>query len=195
MYARLADNTLVFLREIRADDKERLVEGMRCLSEESIRRRFLGPKPSLSTAELRYLTEVDGHDHYAIVAFEAGNEDHIRAVARYVRLADDPGAAEAAITVCDQLQGRGLGSLLARRITDAARERGIDRITATISSENRPALKLMRKIDERLKSQPVGSSVTEMVARLPMASAEDLGEEPAAPAPAPAPAPASASAA
>lgn len=181
MYARLADNTLLYLREIRPDDKERLAEGMRGLSDESIQRRFLGPKPTLSASELRYLTEVDGINHYAIVAFEAGDEERIRAVARYVRWADDPTAAEAAITVCDDLQGRGLGSLLARRITDAARERGIDRITASVASDNRPALKLMRKIDERLKSQPVGSSVTEVVARLPMATPEDLGEEPATP--------------
>jgi len=188
MYARLADNSLFFLREVQPSDKEKLVEGMRGLSEESIRRRFLGPKPTLSTAELRYLTEVDGFDHYAIVAVPAGDEQRISAVARFVRLADDPKAAEAAIVVCDNLHGRGLGSLLARRLTDAARERGIERITATISSENRPALKLMRKIDERLNGQPVGSSVTEMVARLPMASAADLGEEPVVP-------PASASAA
>src|SRR3954453_15573783 len=107
MYARLADNTNVFVRRIRANDKERLAEGMRGLSEESIRRRFLGPKPSLSAAELRYLTEVDGVDHYAIVAVEAADENRIRAVGRFVRLADDPGAAEVAITVCDNLQGKG----------------------------------------------------------------------------------------
>ena len=190
MYARLADNTIVFLREIRPNDKERLVEGMRGLSEESIRRRFLGPKPSLSASELRYLTEVDGFDHYAIVAMPAGDEERIRAVARFVRLADDPTAAEAAILVCDDLQGKGLGSLLARRLSDAARERGIDRLTASISSENRPALALMRRIDERLSGAPVGSSVTELVARLPVAPADALGEEPAT-----APASASASAA
>lgn len=173
MYARLADNTIVFLREIRADDKQRLADGMGHLSEESIRRRFLGPKPALSTAELRYLTEVDGVDHYAIVAVPAGEEEQIVAVARFVRLADDSDAAEAAIVVCDDLQGKGLGSLLARRLTDAARERGIARLTASISSENRPALALMRHIDERLKSQPVGSSVTELVARLPLPEPDD----------------------
>src|SRR5215216_6327852 len=107
MYARLADNTLLFLREIRPDDKERLREGLHALSEESRRRRFLGPKPSLSASELRYLTEVDGINHYAIVAFEAGAEERIRAVARFVRL-EDAVAAEAAIVVCDDLQGKGL---------------------------------------------------------------------------------------
>jgi GNAT superfamily N-acetyltransferase len=176
MYARLSDNTLLFLREIRADDKERLAASMDCLSEESRQRRFLGPKPSLSPRELRYLTEVDGQDHYAIVAVPDDDEDRIVAVARFVRLADDPTAAEAAITVCDALQGRGLGSLLARRLSDAARDRGIDRLTASIAAENRPALKLMRQIDQRLSSK-VGSSVTELVAKLPVASAEDLGEE------------------
>jgi GNAT superfamily N-acetyltransferase len=177
MYARLSDNTLLFLREIRADDKERLLASMDCLSEESRHRRFLGPKASLSPRELRYLTEVDGLDHYAIVAVPDDEDpERIVAVARFVRLADDPTAAEAAITVCDALQGKGLGGLLARRLSDAARDRGIERLTATIAAENRPALKLMRQIDQRLSSK-VGSSVTEIVAKLPMRSAEDLGEE------------------
>ena len=181
MYARLSDNTLLYTREISADDKQRLLDSMKCLSEQSRRRRFLGPKPTLSASELRYLTEVDGVDHYAIVAVAAEDEERIVAVARFVRAADDPSAAEAAITVCDELQGKGLGSLLARRLTDAARDRGVERLTASISAENRPALKLMRKIDERLTSRTT-ASVSELVARLPVPSAEDLGEEPVEPA-------------
>ena len=176
MYARLADNTILFLREIRAGDKDRLSSAFAGLSEESVRKRFLGPKPTLSTAELRYLTEVDGTDHFAIVAVPAGEEERIVAVARFVRLADDRRAAEAAITVCDSLHGRGLGSLLARRLSDAARERGIARLTATIASENRAALKLMAKIDERLAGAPVGSSVSELVAQLPVADPDDPDE-------------------
>jgi acetyltransferase len=183
MYARLSDNTLLFIREIRADDKQRLADSLANLSEASVRKRFLGPKPTLSTAELRYLTEVDGHDHYAIVAMPAGEEEQISAVARFVRLDDDPRAAEAAIVVCDSLQGKGLGALLARRLTDAARDRGIDRLTATISSENRPALRLMHKIDERLSGGPIGSSVTELVAELPMSDpGDELADADAAPA-------------
>ncbi len=174
MYARLSDNTLVYLREISPNDKEQLAEGMRGLSEESIQRRFLGPKPYLSASELRYLTEVDGYDHYAIVAVDS--DDRIRAVARFVRLEQDTKAAEAAITVCDDLHGLGLGSLLARRLSDAARDRDIERLTATIASENRPALKLMAKIDERLSGAPVGSSVSELVAQLPVAPADELDE-------------------
>ena len=182
MYARLSDNTLVYLREIRADDKARLADALAHLSEESVRKRFLGPKPSLSTSELRYLTEVDGHDHYAIVAFADGDEEHIVAVARFVRLVDDPAAAEAAITVGDHAQGKGLGALLARRLADAARERGVARLTASIASDNKAALKVMRKIDERLKGAPVGSSVSELVAQLPVAGPDELDDDREAPA-------------
>jgi RimJ/RimL family protein N-acetyltransferase len=173
MYASLNDSTIVFIREIRSSDKEMLARGLAALSDESRHKRFLGPKPSLSAAELRYLTEVDGHNHRALVAFRAGEEEQIIAVARYVRLADDDAAAEAAITVCDEMQGNGLGSLLARMISDAARDHGVARITATIASDNRPALALMRQIDARLGGAPVGSSVTELVAQLPEAPVHD----------------------
>src|SRR3954447_26993452 len=105
MYASLNDSTIVFIREIRSSDKEMLARGLAALSDESRHKRFLGPKPSLSTAELRYLTEVDSHNHRAFVLYPSGEEEQILAVARYVRLADDDAAAEAAITVCDETQG------------------------------------------------------------------------------------------
>ena len=70
----------------RSRARNRTARGLNgCLSEQSIQRRFLGPKPSLSASELRYLTEVDGHDHYAIVAIPDDGDDRIVAVARFVR--------------------------------------------------------------------------------------------------------------
>ena len=51
-----------------------LEDGLRHLSKESVQRRFLTPKSSFSRSELRYLTEVDGRDHVALVA-----EENIRA--------------------------------------------------------------------------------------------------------------------
>jgi RimJ/RimL family protein N-acetyltransferase len=166
MYARLSDNTLLFIREIRADDQQRLADSLANLSEASVRKRFLGPKPTLSTAELRYLTEVDGHDHYAIVAMPAGEEEQISAVARFVRLDDDPRAAEAAIVVCDSLQGKGLGKTLARLLADTARERGVSRIHATMYSQNGPAHALMRVIAERLSDGAHDHGLQEVVAEL-----------------------------
>jgi L-amino acid N-acyltransferase YncA len=128
-----------------------LSEGLSQLSEESRRRRFLSAKPRLSAAELRYLTEVDGRDHYALVAQLADDPTAIVAVGRFVRLPDDWTTAEAAIVVCDDLQRRRLGTQLARMLGDAARQRGIRRFVATVLSDNPAALRLMRTLTTRLE--------------------------------------------
>jgi GNAT superfamily N-acetyltransferase len=159
----LTDGTEVTLREIRADDKALLAEGHARLSERSRLRRFLGAKPRLTGSDLRYLTEVDGVNHYAVVALHDG---HIVAVARWVRLVGEPDAAEAAVVVGDHLQGRGLGKILARNLADAARSRGITRITASIMSDNPPAEALLRLIAERLTDGGHHHGVHELVAEL-----------------------------
>ena len=51
------------VRPIAPADRDRLVEAFDALSERSRYHRFLGPKPRLSTRELRYLTEVDHVNH------------------------------------------------------------------------------------------------------------------------------------
>src|SRR4051794_35283028 len=101
MYARLSDDRIVFVRPIYPGDKEQIREALDHLSAETIHKRFLGPKPRFTEAELRYLTEVDGHNHFALVVLPAGEPDDIVAVARFIRLSDDPNAAEAAITICE----------------------------------------------------------------------------------------------
>ena len=64
------------IRPIRAEDKRMLADGLRRLSPESVQRRFLTPKRSFSRAELRYLTEVDGRDHVALVALDPTDPEH-----------------------------------------------------------------------------------------------------------------------
>jgi RimJ/RimL family protein N-acetyltransferase len=89
------------------------------MSAESRRRRFLSPKPKLTARDLRFLTEVDQHDHVAIVA--VGPAGDIVAVGRYNAWAGRPGRAELALAVVDSLHGRGLGTTLGRRLVDHAR--------------------------------------------------------------------------
>jgi acetyltransferase len=165
MLVRLEDGTQLLVRPIQPSDKARLAAGLTRLSETSRQRRFLGPKPRLTRAELRYLTEVDGHDHFAVVAVEPGTDD-IVASARWVRLKTDPEAAEAAVVVCDALQNRGLGKQLARMLADAARVEGVRRIHATMLSDNPPALALMRVIAARLSDGGHDRGIHEVVAEL-----------------------------
>jgi GNAT superfamily N-acetyltransferase len=140
-----------------------LSDGLRRLSPQSAQRRFLTPKRSFSRTELRYLTEVDGRDHVALVAeYPCYPERRLIAVARFVKLADRPDAAEVAVTVADEWQGRGLGSLLGKHLSHLARNRGIRRFTATMASENTPAHRLMAKLTEHLEQQHVGGGVDEL---------------------------------
>ena len=164
MLKRLPDGAPILIRPIRPDDKRLLEQGLRQLSDESVQRRFLTPKRSFSRAELRYLTEVDGRDHVALVAEYPG--DPVRrliAVARFVRLHDDHEAAEAAIVVCDDWQGRGVGSTLAEELAHTARGYGVRRFTATMAADNVPAHRLMEKLTSHLEEHHAGGGVSELV--------------------------------
>ena len=165
MYTRLSDGTLLLVRPIRPIDKSLLAAGLEHLSDLSVQRRFLTAKRRFSAAELRYLTEVDGHDHVAYVVQRPGEEGLV-AVGRWVRLRDDPEAAEVAITVVDEWQGRGVGTVLATVLADEARFRGIRRFTATMASDNLAAQRLMAKLTERLKRHPGGAGVSDIVLEL-----------------------------
>ena len=79
------------VRPIEADDKPGITDFFARLSEESRRRRFLGPKPKLSSRDLAFLTEVDQRRHVAIVALDGAGA--IVGVARYAAWVGRAGAA------------------------------------------------------------------------------------------------------
>ena len=142
----LKNGMKVFVRPLGAEDGPRLEAAYGLLSEETKYQRFLGPKPFLSPREISYLTDVDGHNHVALAATLGEDPDRIIAVGRFVRLPDDPTAAEFAIVVGDPYQGQGIGSALLARLADIATEQGIERVTATMLAENVPAHRLMRRL-------------------------------------------------
>ncbi|MEJ2077764.1 MAG: GNAT family N-acetyltransferase [Acidobacteriota bacterium] len=145
-YFTLRDETRVLIRCLRAEDREKILEGFDHLSSTSRYLRFLTPKPLLSDEELRFFTEIDGLNHFGIVAVETardGSEGPGVAVARFLRLADDPASAEPAITVVDEMQGQGVGKALFERLVAAARERGIRRFRCYILAENRRGQELV----------------------------------------------------
>jgi RimJ/RimL family protein N-acetyltransferase len=159
----LPDGTRILLRQVEAGDKARLSVALARLSQETIRRRFLAAKPNFSAAELRYLTEVDGHNHLALAAFLAEDPETIVGVARCVRLPDEPATAEFAIVVGDALQGRGLGTLLARELAAAARAAGIRRFAATMLSDNDAVRRLMGTISAHLERDRIDGGLREVV--------------------------------
>jgi len=151
----LRDGSTVLIRPVRDTDAPLLADGFARLSARSRQLRFLGPKTSLSPAELRYLTHVDHHDHEALGALDpAGGRG--AGIARYIRDADDPQAAEIALTIVDDWQGRGLGTELLARLSGRARQEGIGRFTATVSHDNVAMGYLLRSVGALLTGRDHG---------------------------------------
>jgi GNAT superfamily N-acetyltransferase len=132
-HTQLRDGTPIVLRLLRPTDKELLRAGFQRLSAESRYARFFSPKQSLSDEELRYLCEIDHESHLAIGAASEDGKTGL-GIARFIRV--EPGIAEAAIAVADEMQGRGLGRLLFLRLCAAARERAIETFHCEVLGSN-----------------------------------------------------------
>lgn len=137
----------VEIRPIEPDDKDALARGFDRLSEQSRYRRFLSPRGPLSQAELSYLTEVDHHDHEALVAVDPESDEGV-GVARFIRSPEDPAVAELAVAVADDWQGQGVGSLLAAELAKRARDERITCFTALALAENDAILGLLQDLGE-----------------------------------------------
>jgi RimJ/RimL family protein N-acetyltransferase len=162
----VADQLELLLRPVRPDDKRLLAQAFERLSPETRYRRFFAPLEKLSDQDLRYLTEVDHHDHEAIVAVNPENAAII-GVARYVR-SDPPTEAEVAVVVGDPWQGHGVATALLQRLVVRAREEGVDRFVALVMSDNDEALDLFRNLAPGgSRTRRSASGHTELVMALP----------------------------
>jgi RimJ/RimL family protein N-acetyltransferase len=163
---RLRNGNRLEIRPIHSDDKELLAAGFRLLSDETRQMRFLTAKPRLTKSDLRYLTEVDGRDHVALVAVEHDRPTHIAAVGRFVRDRERPDTAEFAIVVGDAYQRQGLGRALAEALAAEAKARGIHRFTAITLSDNVGVQKLIGAISEQLEYAHNGDGTRALTADL-----------------------------
>jgi RimJ/RimL family protein N-acetyltransferase len=150
----LRDGSKVLVGRVQRSDAPLLADGFARLSDRSRRMRFLSIKHELSAAELRYLTDLDHHDHEALAALDHRDGRGV-GVARYVRDAADPQAAEIAVTVVDEWQGRGVGTELLAQLAKRARAEGIRRFTALVADDNVAMAALLRNLcAERVRSGP-----------------------------------------
>lgn len=173
----LRDGTRVRIRPIRPDDKERLQQGLRALSPQSRYRRFHTPLEAFTTEQLHYLTEIDYADHMAWVAERPDRPDEPGlGVARYVRLPDEPGVADAAVTVVDAYQGRGLGSLLLAALSRSAVAAGVAVLRNYVLADNDAMLALLDELGATRVDE--GEGVYRVDMPLP-ADPADLADTPA----------------
>lgn len=164
----LADGERVHLRLMRPSDKEMLREGFENLSPDSRYSRFMGAKSKLTEAELCYLTDVDGVNHFALGAIRRRfvSQDQGVGSARFVRLTDEPDTAEPAVTVVDGFHGKGLGSILLQRLIEAAWERDVRWFVTELLAENTASKRMFESLSRDVKFRHAGDGA--LVARLPV---------------------------
>jgi len=164
----LSDGQRVLLRTARPSDKQLLLDAFERLSPDSRYARFMAPKAKLTKDELRYFTEVDGIDHFAIGAIREHlvSKDEGVGSARFVRLADRPDTAEPAVTVVDGFQGKGLGSVMLQRLIEAAWERDIRWFRTELLAENTASKRMLESLSPEVKFRLAGDGA--FVATLPI---------------------------
>jgi RimJ/RimL family protein N-acetyltransferase len=143
----LPSGLYVAVAPIGPGDEELIRDGFSRLSPRSRYLRFMTPMVALSAAEVEYLTHVDQVDHVAWGARDLDTPGWPGVgVARYVRLPDDPTLAEAAVTVVDSHQRRGLGTWLLGRLAHSARSGGVETFRAWVLEENTAMVGLLERL-------------------------------------------------
>ncbi len=157
----LPDGGRILVRHLQPSDRAELAQRYLELSPEARRLRFFNAPGHLSERLLDYLMDVDVPNRSALVAF-ALDDDGAPGVgiARYARSRDEPDTAEAAVTVMDSHQNRGIATELLTRLADEARGYGINTFTASVMWENRDLLDGLRSFGADVRpSEPGVASV------------------------------------
>jgi len=141
----LRDGTPVRVRPLVAQDRALLVAGFSALSRRSRRARFLQGVSDEQFARMLpiLLDTVDQRAHVALVLYADGRPI---GVGRLRRFTSDPGMADLAVTVADEWQGRGAGSVLARELLDRAGD--LREIRTVVGADNPASLRMLSRLGE-----------------------------------------------
>ena len=143
---RLRVGTPVLVRTLRPADREELLRGFARLSAASRRFHFLAPLHKLTSNQVRELTEVDQLNHVTFAARDLGRPRRPGiGAARFVRLEKNPAVAEFAITVVDEYQHRGLGTLFLQLLLSAAQALRVRTLRGFLLADNLAMLRLLQK--------------------------------------------------
>lgn len=141
------------IRTIKPEDKKKLEDFFYRLSPRTRYLRFQYQKDHITEAELKYFTEITPPSRFAYVAaIGEGENERIIAVARWDMLPDGK-AAEIAFTVEDNIQLRGVGTVMLEELARAAATYNITRFEARVLAENTRMLEVFDESGFKLVKQ------------------------------------------
>jgi acetyltransferase len=142
----------VVLRPIRPEDSPRHRQFLARVAPRDLYMRFFTGVRELPEADLAHLTQIDYDRDMAFVAVAgaAAGSEEILGVARACADQDND-AAEFAVLVRSDLKGRGLGTLLMRKLIRYCRARGTGELWGDVLSDNAEMLHLARSLGFRVR--------------------------------------------
>lgn len=170
----LADGEEILIRPLVHGDRHELATGFAGLSARSRQLRFFRAPETLDAADLEYLTNLDYQDHFALAAVLLdGPVPTGVGVGRYLRDATDPTVAEVAVTVVDDQQRRGIGTLLTRALGEVAADRGIRSFVSYVQWGNETPIALLLGEGARITPAEPGIARVEIDLPVPVSEVED----------------------
>jgi GNAT superfamily N-acetyltransferase len=162
----LPDDECLIVRAIVPQDTERLQDYVRGLSGESRRNRFLGALSEFAPARLEELIRMHGPRQVLLVALaRIGSTLQMVAEAMLV-IAPNSERGEIALSVTDNWQRRGLGTVLIRHLEARARRAGARYLFGDVLRSNTAMKSLARKSGYSIRSPFTDARLVEIVKEL-----------------------------
>lgn len=146
--ARLRNGTEVLVRNIRHDDRERIIAAFHKLDPETIYTRFFSAKKELTEADLGRIDQADFEHAVVLVATLGSGADEVIIGGGAYTVLDRPGepkTAEVSFTIEEDYHGQGLSGLFMRLLTQIGREHGIQCFEAEVLAGNVAMLKVFQR--------------------------------------------------
>jgi len=167
--ATLRDGTQVLVRALRKQDLELERRFIEALSPQSRRYRFLCAVGTANEALLKKLTDLDAQRDAALIAVvDDGGTAREIGIARFCGA--DLGKAEVAVTVADDWQHKGLGTLLLTRLIDVAKQHGVHELYSFDSASNQPMRQFAADMGFQRRTDP--EDATQVIYTLSLAESQ-----------------------
>jgi GNAT superfamily N-acetyltransferase len=150
----MIDGERVTIRPIRITDTEMEADFIRRLSPQTKHFRFFGGVKELSPAEVLHLCDVDGKHSMAFVATVRRDSREVEiGVSRYAPNSRSD-VREIAVTVADEWQDKGLGTVLMKQLIESARCNGVRELYSIELSDNAAMHALAKDLNMSAHNDP-----------------------------------------
>jgi len=153
----LKDGTKILLRPIKPSDATLKHHLFYALSKDSVTKRYLGSLKAMPLKRVWPYVTVDYENEMSIVGtvMEEGMESLI-AIGSYARIPRTR-MAEVSLVVRDDLQNKGLGTILLKYLIEIAKNKGFEGFTAWVLTDNTKMMHIFKKLGYPVKYRIEGS--------------------------------------